>query len=211
MFRAFLKELFANLRPYLKAVLILFVLSIIIGATTFGLYPEFLIKILDVFKDKFGADPALNFALVLDIFKQNLIASLIGLFGGLLLGLGSILIVSANGFIIGYILAAVLSLGQAGGQASLPGQFGWQGIIQDIKFLILGLAPHGIVEIPTILLVSALGLRLGLFWLKKQNKGMRFRVFLKDLKFSVLVIPAIVLLLFLAALLEVFVSGRLIR
>jgi len=199
MFHAYLKEILMNLRPYGKAVLILFVLSILIGATAFVIYPDLLIKILEVFQDKFGADPVLNFALVLDIFKQNLIASLIGLFGGLLLGLGSILFVLFNGFIIGYVITAVLV---AGGQ---------EGIIQGIKFLILGLAPHGIVEIPTFLVVSALGLRLGLFYLKKQNQGLRLQVFLKDLKLSLMAIPAIAILLFLAALLEVFVTGSLLK
>ena len=195
----YFQSMYSNLRPYLNTVLILFGISIVIGIAAFSFYPKLLLQILDVFKDKFGADPSLDFALVLDIFKQNLIASLIGLFGGLLLGLGSILFILFNGFIIGYIITAILVTG------------GQEGILQSIIYLILGLVPHGIVEIPTFLLVSALGLRLGLFYLKKQNKGFRLQVFLKDLKLSILSIPAIAILLFLAALLEVYVTGSLLK
>lgn len=199
MLSAFLKESYVYLRPYAKAVLILFAVSIVIGIVTFGFYPELLIKILNVFKDKFGADPSLNFALVLNIFKQNLIASLIGLFGGVLLGLGSIIFILFNGFIIGYIVTAMLVAGSQ------------EGIITSIKYLILGLAPHGIVEIPAFLLASAIGLRLGLFYLKKQNKGIRLQIFLKDLKLSIVAIPIIVILLFIAALLEVYATGSLLE
>ncbi|MDO8591351.1 MAG: stage II sporulation protein M [bacterium] len=172
-------------------------IGIIAGVITSFAKPDLLKVILDGFQEKFGSDPALDINLVMQIFSQNVIASLIAVFGGLLLGLGSILVVVVNGFLIGFVITSIFSLSQDHLGISLA-------------FVLGGTLPHGIFELPAFLIASALGLRLGLEWIGRGVKGERGQVFKDNLKKSLLALPAIALILLIAAIIEVFVSGKIV-
>jgi stage II sporulation protein M len=70
--------------------------------------------------------------------------------------------------------------------------------------------PHGILELPAFLIAAALGLRIGWEWLYKESDDNRWNIFKMNLKQAMILAPGIALLLFMAALIEVFVSGQII-
>jgi len=130
--------------PYIVLAAILFILSVSIGLST---SPELnsdaleeLIQTLKPILESLGAlGPA---ALILFIFLNNAIKALISMLLGIVFGLPTLFFIGSNGFIIGITVAA------------LQTHVGY-GVI------IASLAPHGIIEIPILLLTSALGLKIG--------------------------------------------------
>lgn len=194
----FYKNLYTENQLWIKRVSIWFGWSIVAGLAGFFVYPELLADILKMFQDRFGENPALSMDLVREIFLQNTVASMAALFGGLLLGTIPFLIVTINGFLIGYIVSSVVAA---------PDSNPFIGFI----VIILGLAPHGIFELPAFLLASAVGLRLGLSYLRSDAKGRRGQVFLGSLKNLLWTIPVVVFLLAIAALVEVFVTGNILK
>ncbi|HYE22504.1 MAG TPA: stage II sporulation protein M [Verrucomicrobiae bacterium] len=191
------RNLYLDSRRWLRLVFIWFAAGTVIGGLTFFVYQDLLQVIFDIFSDKFGDAPALDFNLVEGIFLNNVQASAIALFGGLLVGLGPFLVVVSNGFILGYILVSVTLLSP---------ESAWQ----SLGVLIVGILPHGIIEIPAFLFAGAIGLGLGIEWLKQENYGHRKEVFKKHLRNALIAIPIIVVSLFIAALIEVYLTGNLL-
>lgn len=124
------------------------------------------------------------------IFKQNTQATLVGLFLGVVVGILPLLIIAGNFFIIGFLFSSVLR----------------KSIVSGLAMLVV-LLPHGLVELPALLLGCAFGVRLGLFWTIKEPRFSIFQKFKKCLKETVQIIPLLVVLLVLAAFIEVYVSG----
>ena len=184
-------------RKWLRLVLIWFGISILIGVATFFVYPELLEEILKQFEEKFGPERALDFSMVMDIFLNNIGVAGIGIVGGFILGIGPFLVVVVNGFLLGFITISVFNI--------MSGDF-----FSALWFLILGLLPHGILEIPAFLVAAVLGLRLGMNWTKAE-RGSRFAVFKKDFLYTAKGFVIITLVLFLAALIEVYVTGNLLN
>ncbi|MDP4001291.1 MAG: stage II sporulation protein M [bacterium] len=182
---------------WIRIVSVWLVVSFVIGAIISFFVPEFLEEIISAFQDKFGEDPELNFNLVKAIFIQNTFVSLVSLFGGLLLGLGPLLAVTLNGFLIGFITFSVISISDVG-------------LTGTLLFLLLAMLPHGILEIPAIIIASSLGLRLGINWTSIKNKENRWQIFKSDLKLALWFLPLIIFLLFAAALAEVFITGNIV-
>lgn len=185
----FYKNLLIENRNWLRIVTVLFLLEVLVGALISFENPELMDQILKTFEEKFGADPGLDFNFVIAIFTQNLIAAIIALFGGVVLGLTSFLTVTVNGFLLGYVAA----------------------FIADPWVIIFGLFPHGIFELPGLLTASALGFKVGLRWLSRGAEGKRFLILKQDFKTAIVSLPMIVVILFLAALIEVYISGNLVR
>lgn len=76
------------------------------------------------------------------IFLKNLLASAMAMLLGLGLGLIPLLVVTSNGFLLGIVgYAAVQKAG--------------------LLFLAAGILPHGIIELPCVLVSIAIGFRLG--------------------------------------------------
>lgn len=190
------RSLFADNRHWFKMVLIWFAVSFGLGIAAYYYYPGLLEDILQIFADKFGEAPTLDSDLAFDIFLNNVKASGIGLVGGLLLGVGSFFIVVTNGFLIGYVAVSILFL------SDQP--------TDGLVFILAGLLPHGIFEIPAFLIAAAMGLKLGLEWISRASAGKRWQVFRKNLITVLLAVPSIALLLLIAAFIEVFVSGKLL-
>jgi len=93
----------------------------------------------------------------------------------------------------------------------------WCGVLQSPLYmhlrglwLVLSLLPHGIFEIPALLISAALGLRLGLEWLLPGAKGIRLKTLKKNVINAFTLLPLILLLLFIAAFAEVFISSRIV-
>jgi predicted metalloprotease with PDZ domain len=81
---------------------------------------------------------------------------------------------------------------------------------RSLVYCFLSLFPHGVIEIPVILLSDAFFLRLGLRWVFQKTAGDRKRTFVTDLKHSVAVSALCAVLLCIAALIEAFATPKLI-
>ncbi len=193
----FYKNLTVENRRWLRASFILFIITAILGATAFFSWPGLLEVIIEGLAERFGSDPALDMNLALQIFLQNLMVAAIAIFGGLLFGLLPILVVGVNGFIFGFVLTSVFFIADQNPASSLA-------------LILGGIAPHGILELPAFLVAAAIGLRLGLEWLRKEAKGSRWNILKNNFKNAFIVFPALAFVLILAALIEVFVSGKIV-
>jgi stage II sporulation protein M len=128
----------------------------------------------------------LSLLLLLIIFINNAIKALGLIFLGVLLGLPPILFIGLNGFILG-------GLGSA-----LEAVNGW-------RYSVASFIPHGVIEIPVILLATALGLTVGMesaTWLMRKDSRVRLQLS-NGLKVYVRwILPGLAV----AAMVEVFVT-----
>jgi stage II sporulation protein M len=76
------------------------------------------------------------------ILYNNVIASLVFLVSGLFIGIPPLIFMAFNGFFIGYIAYNAAK-------------------VQGIVFVFATILPHGVIEIPTIILCAAMGVGLG--------------------------------------------------
>jgi stage II sporulation protein M len=184
-------------REWIKTVSKIFLVALALGALAYLTKPELLEQVLGVFKDKFGSEiPVRDAGFAKEIFLQNSLACLLALVGGIVFGISSTLIVFLNGFIIGFVIMVLLTI---------PGS-----PFRNLEYIILGLVPHGIFEIPAFLLASALGLRLGTEWLRQESAGHRWQVVKQNALRVVSSMPVLAIMLLIAAFIEVFVSGSLV-
>ncbi|MAG07510.1 hypothetical protein CMI46_01720 [Candidatus Pacearchaeota archaeon] len=84
---------------------------------------------------------------IFKIFVNNVMASFLGIFLGVFFGLITLSFIFVNGYLIGYVMDLSVA---ANGLGVL-----WR------------LVPHGIFELPAVLLSFALGVKLGMFFLAK--------------------------------------------
>lgn len=192
----FYKNLLIENREWIRKTSIIFLAACVVGVVVFFYRPELLGQILQVFEKKFGPDPGLNMHLVQDLFVQNLTASVIALVGGVVLGISSFLVAVTNGFILGYIVISLFRVSE-------------QSFGNDLLFIIAGLVPHAILELPAFIIAAAFGLKLGTRYLMDSSYGNRLSILRQDLKSALIILPAIAVALFIAALIEVYVSGKL--
>lgn len=133
-------------------------------------------------------DPPLMMAA---IFLNNAIKALVVIVLGFAFGIVPVVFLAVNGVIIGLVVGLVV--GMAGPWVAVA-----------------ALAPHGVIEIPALLLASALGLRVAGAVIKRitgrpANPGWEFKNGL--VVYAKFVLPA----LFVAAVIEVFITPLLIR
>jgi stage II sporulation protein M len=152
-------------------------------------------ELADMFQDIIGDSFAFDFTMVVKIFINNSTSALLMIFGGVFLGLIPIFAIFLNGFIIGYVLIGSL--------LSLPAD-----IIKTVYVSFATILPHGVFEIPAILFSAALGMRFGIEWMQKTSACHRDSMFRKTFIQAVTAVPVLMLILFVAAILEVFVSSR---
>ena len=94
---------------------------------------------LEMFKWIMSLNPLL---IMLAIFLKNFVACAMSVLLGLGFGLVPLLVLTSNGFMIGVVSYSIIHK-------------------QGVLYLLAGIAPHGIIELPTILLGISLGFRLG--------------------------------------------------
>lgn len=94
---------------------------------------------LEMFKWIMSLPPIL---IMLAIFLKNFIACTMSVLLGLGFGLVPLLVLTSNGFMIGVVSYIIIHK-------------------QGLLYLLAGIVPHGIIELPTILLGIAFGFRLG--------------------------------------------------
>lgn len=161
----------------------LFLLSCYFGYLLAEIYPEYArleIEIIKEFLKNFSTRDIPPIAIFIIIVLNNSIKSFVAMVLGVLLGVAPILFVMINGTIIG-IFANVF--GEEMGTTSF----------------ILKILPHGILEIPAVILASSYGVWLGIEFLRDRkniDKHLRFAVN----KFVKIVLP----MLLVAAMIETY-------
>ncbi len=147
-------------------------------------------KARDVFeKLRNEFEPILNlpvYLLPFAIFANNAIKSFLLVFSGVIFGIIPVLFVAYNGYIIGIVIVI------AGGE-------------RGIGNVLLSLLPHGIFEIPAVILSGALGMWLGSAMLEKL-RGKEGDIG-KRMSYSLRIFVRIVIpMLFIASFIETFIS-----
>jgi len=169
-------------KKFIYFIAVLFILSTIIGM----IFPVFFIDIIEkILLEVMQKTQGLNaWQLINFIFQNNVLASFSSIFFGLALGIFPIFFTLSNGYILGVV--ANMAVNQAG-------------------FLIMWrLLPHGIFEVPAILISIGLGLRIGFYWDLFYEKDplnvLKSRIINTIKTFVLVVIP----LLIIAAIIEGF-------
>lgn len=190
--QALLKH-FKEMKHYFIVVILVFGFSFYLGWANSEQFSHFLNGQLEGLKSMSNTlsqkeNPQLWFFIF--IFLNNAIKSVLIMFLGLLLGILPLFMLVANGMILGYVLSL-------------------QTNESTLSIVLKGILPHGIIEIPVILLACAYGLKLGmLVW----KMGMQLFVpadkrsarteLAKTLHLTKPLILVIVVLLMVAAIIE---------
>lgn len=193
MVTAFISAL-KNNRSWFILTIIFFICGALLSYTAlhqdpdaFAALEEAIIPMLeDLGEEVFNSHPLYGAGI---LFFNNLTASLYVMILGLFLGIPPLFSAIANGSILG-ILAFQL------GQESIP----------VVPYLAAGIIPHGILELPAFFLSAAFGLKLG-YHLVFPLPGLRRIESLKKVFLEIRrALPMLVLLLFVAAIIEVFIT-----
>ena len=138
------------------------------------------------FEDYYSSQPAQNFAS--QVFLNNVRVAILAFAAGILLCVFTALILIYNG----------ANVGKAGGLFTHVGEW------ERFWGLIL---PHGLLEISAVIVAGAAGLRLGWTVISPGNRT-RWRALTDDGRYIGNVVIGLVLAMFIAGLIEGFVTGR---
>ncbi|MGO4549005.1 stage II sporulation protein M [Paenibacillus sp. 2TAB23] len=146
-------DYFKKMNPYIAFAAILFLAGMVIG----GINPAFksfldgqlegLGKISNMIDD--SSNPTLT--MIVFIFLNNAIKSIVVMYLGAMLGILPFFFLVVNGMVIGYLLKGMAEL-HGGGYV--------------LEIIVKGLLPHGILEIPAIIIACAYGMRFGVLVFK---------------------------------------------
>jgi stage II sporulation protein M len=180
------KVLIRNLILAASIFFISLILGTLIGRNTI----EGLMRQLGAIFEPLALTGKLTILLFLIIFINNAIKALGIIFLGILLGLPPLLFIVLNGFILGGLGSALESVN------------GW-------RYVMASFVPHGVIEIPVILLAAALGFTVGMEsfkWLVRRESRVKLQLS-NDLKVYVRwILPGLAV----AAIIEVLVTPLLI-
>lgn len=128
--------------------------------------------------------------MMLAIFANNLLASAMALLLGVGFGIVPLIVVVVNGLVVGLVVHQAILAGSS-------------------AFVIVAILPHGIIELPTVLVCIGVGFRLGHLMIKtllgmEADLGGELMAALRLLRW-------VVLLLFIAAAIETFITPVLIQ
>lgn len=131
-----------------------------------------------------------QFKFAVFIFLNNAVKSLIAMLSGFFFGIFPVLFIAVNGYILGMVVAL-----------RLP-EWGWMKIAAAIL-------PHGIIEIPAVVLACSQGVLLGYHFYLAVFKGEKFKPHLMESLrvYFKLVVP----MLLIAAIVEAFITFNLIK
>ncbi len=180
-------EYIYSLRKYIFIITGLFIFSLMIGFLTSVKNPALSENYLEMFKHSFGWIKALPpLAIMLLIFLNNAFKSLLALLLGVGLGVIPLFFVAGNGIIIGMLSDVVLRQ-------------------KGVLFVLASLLPHGIIEVPMILISSGIGLRLG-YVMYLSIRGAKTDIKQELRQGIMFYIKVVMPLIFVAAGIETFVT-----
>jgi stage II sporulation protein M len=180
-----------GLRLYLVIIIAIFTAFYILGYVTAMMMPGTGSYVVSGFKQEVTPLKSMSpLGLMLGIFLNNAVKCFLAIVLGLAAGIAPALFMLANGLILGIVIGVTI-----------------RGT--SLAYVLVGTVPHGVIEIPMVLISSAIGLKLGVDVLlklfgKKAGIGEDIREGLA--MYAIYILP----LLFLAALIETFVTGPLL-
>jgi stage II sporulation protein M len=131
-----------SIRNYIAVSVFLFALTALMGYFAAALDPELAAEWtsqLEALKWIMDQPPIL---IMMIIFFKNLLACALSVLLGIGLGLVPLMVVTTNGFLLGIVAYGAIQK-------------------EGVLYLIAGIMPHGIIELPIVLLSIAIGFRLG--------------------------------------------------
>ena len=176
------------IKPYIYVVCFLFLLSSFIGVLTPYQYQQEIAKKLLTYFSPIKSTTQLQ--VFIKIFLHNYISTLLTLLIGLFFGIGPIIFLFINGFVLGNLIAFAST---------------------KVSIFKIGLAivPHGIFEVPAVIIATS----YGLWWGVKNYRKFRYKDSFKDnfalpmKKYINVVIP----LLLIGAFVETYITPLIIR
>lgn len=180
-------EYLKSSRKYILIMTGIFIISVIAGLLAslkdLGLSENY----LDMLKESFGWIKDLHPVwIMLVIFLNNAVKSLFAIVLGAGFGIIPVIFVGGNGILLGLVANQVSHE-------------------QGLLFVLAAILPHGILEIPLVLISSGLGLRLGYLMYSSimgKETDMRYE-FMQSLRIYIRIIMP---LLFVSAVVETFVT-----
>ena len=187
-----LLSMVADTKKYVLGLTVLFSMSIVIGYI-FGMHnPSSIETIIEGFADIIIPEHT-SFELMTFIFFNNLKVAAIAIFLGCFFAIIPIFMVFFNGIIIGIVAESFIR--EAG-----------------LLFLVVGLLPHGIIEIPMILFSAGIGCKMGVGALQVIIRKKTARSYLHDFVTATWIFVLIILpLLLAAAFIESYVTAFLLE
>ena len=176
--------------------IVLFLLSSISGFYMFKVFfnnnPEIFDSLIQGFVDMFGPLKKMtSFELFLTIFYVNSRTSFLIMIFGVFVGLFPFMSLWLNGTVLGLLYGKFMAEGES-----------------PLVFLI-GILPHGIIEIPTIAIAASQGFRIGKEIISPPQGKSRSESLRINLKKGIRLFAIILPLLLIAAFIEVYVSAQL--
>lgn len=192
-------RLFVNLREtrlYILIAAVIFIAGIFLGIEfkAFHRFLEGQIESLVEVAEQLNSMENSSFWIFLFIFLNNTIKSIAIIYLGIFFGVLPVLFLLVNGMVLGYLYILLQSE-----NISV-----WQ--------LVIGILPHGIIEIPVIIIACAYGMRMGVISLRKlfqvgysrdEQRPTEFKPLLKEILPLLLFI---MVTLFAAAVIEVTIT-----
>ncbi|WP_172257374.1 stage II sporulation protein M [Saccharibacillus deserti] len=201
-FRRFIKGLAEN-KGYMLTASALFVVAIVLGTLNADGLQRLLMSQLEGLRGVAGTledSEHVELSFFTFIFLNNAIKSLLVILLGAFFGLVPLVFLLLNGMVLGFVV----------GLANEQGQ-------NVMELIFLGLLPHGIIELPAIVIACAYGLKFGglvlgsLFSLgadKRERLGARWEHGMRQMLNAAI---WIVILLFAAAIIESTLTYHLLR
>lgn len=186
--KAHLLSLFSPTMKPLLWMAFLFAITTVFGYFVGSSFPEIFASLFD-----FGGLPEDDSTgLMIYIFFNNVRVCFMLMFFGFIFGIFPFFIIAVNGFTVGIVAEYTIKN-------------------ESLLFLVIGLLPHGIIEIPVILLGAGVGLLSGMQASRALIGNLSFESFKQSFIgmtwiFFLVVIPV----LFIAAIIEVFVTSPLL-
>ncbi|WP_339060600.1 stage II sporulation protein M [Tepidibacillus marianensis] len=190
-------------KRYLYLSVLLFFIGMVVGYAFLDLNSPIIQSILrnmETVVEKIKTNDTVFF-MIRTIFLNNLFLAVLMILSGLLLGLYPMISLTVQGIMLGFIIKHLFSQGRT------------------IGFVLLGILPHGILEIPGIFIASAYGIKLGFSLLRliskaitKDNKEEHIAAeFLLNIRRIPIVLIGLTIILFIAAVIESTATGYLLQ
>lgn len=156
--QTFIKDL-KSLSNYVWAAAIIFLVGGVLGWISTGALQEIMIQQISGLREiseqlQQGENVQWNFFTF--IFWNNATKAVLVIFAGALAGVVPVIFLVINGGVLGFLL-----------------HLSWQQGVSMYDVVVKGLLPHGIIEIPAIIVACAFGLKFGVLIIKSLAQGMK--------------------------------------
>ncbi len=169
----------------------MFFASAVVGVLTSLFIPKVAEEIIGHYVRSIKPDLKEGWELSGFIYQRNITITVLASLFSFFFGIAAVFVTFINGFLLGLI-------------------FGYPKIytLANPLYLIALIIPHGVFEYFATFLSLAFGLRLGINWTFKFNKGRRFAIFLINFRELILVLILAAAVLLMAALIEGFMTKK---